>query len=179
MTKGRWCLFIMGIIFLLVGAFVYLKTDDPLHRAIRAEGRISDLIYRPFGADKAGGEYFPKIAFKTQDEKTVMFTSSNGCKGALCPKIGDRVDIYYDETDPTNFKIGTSSSGWFLSGALMFSGFLLMGLSLIPGKIKKMSVESRLSGFAVPTKSSFQTPINISVPLDVSEVVSAGDVRNN
>ena len=119
----------LGLILLLVAAYLYTREATFLKTAEGVTGTVVDLDYS--SSSDGSGSYCPVIDFDTKAGEPVRFYG-NVCSAPPAYDIGDRVDVIYD---PANIRHVSMDSFWseylgsIILGAIGLP-FMLLGLWL-------------------------------------------------
>lgn len=130
--KVMWFLrlfFAIGVVVLVVGAVMFVRTAQFLAEAERATGTVIDLSRE---TDSEGGVAFhPVVRFRTTEGEAVEFVSSFGSSPPSA-EPGDRVDVLYDPDDPYDAKLSGFFDLWMPPGipVVVGGGFIAIALFL-------------------------------------------------
>lgn len=86
-----------------------------LHGGIFTHGQVIDL---------KGG--FPQIEFKTKTNQTISYKFNFKQSLLFNHKVGDKVDIIYDEKNPQEVVINNFLDKWFNLGIAILTGLLAL-----------------------------------------------------
>lgn len=111
----RWVLrgsFAVGVVALIVGAVLLVRTAQFVARAEHATGTVIDLSRE---TDSEGQDiFYPVVRFTTADGDEIEFKSSSGSAPAS-ESPGDRVDVLYDPNDPNDAQLGGFFHLWLFT----------------------------------------------------------------
>jgi hypothetical protein len=116
----------IGLVMCGLAIYFYLDTRHFVDHAARADGVVTALekgIRR---------QTWPTVAFKTASGAPVEFhTHVAGQPSSPRFPIGTRLDILYDERQPSDARINTILDLWGLPLALGFMGLFFLGLGCV------------------------------------------------
>ncbi len=121
--------FVLGLVFLAIALFSYIKETRFLQKAEQATGRVVDLR-RNAGTDSHGSAfitYYPIIHFQNREGREVEYEGGIGSDPPAY-KIGQTVEMYYD---PDNPKAIQMHKFWSQYGAAFLFGILGLVFMLI------------------------------------------------
>lgn len=121
-------LYVSGLGLSGISAFLFVKSHDFQAKALRAQGRVVALQKRQSGH---GDQIFPVVAFRTATGGRMTFVSDVPNQSRF--PVGSRVDVLYDDSDPTNARMDTLVELWgstFLFGAMSL-GFFALGTTIL------------------------------------------------
>ena len=131
MSFGRWFTLvaaILGVIAVVLGVIcgvIVVRTQAFLDESSSASGRVISLVPRQ-SCDSDDRDcttvYAPRVRFTTADGRQVVFVSSTA-SNPPSHEEGDRVDIRYRASDPTDARIDSVTDVWL--GALVTGGLAL------------------------------------------------------
>jgi hypothetical protein len=128
--KVKWFLRLfvaIGVVVLIVGAVVFVRTVQFVAGAERVTGTVIDLSRE---TDSEGGSvYRPVVRFTTREGEAVQFVSSVGSSPPSA-EPGDRVDVLYDREDPYDAKLGGFFDLWMPTGIAVVVGGGFIGIAL-------------------------------------------------
>src|SRR5258707_14944996 len=93
----------VGVILLAIAAFLVVREQSFLGRALQATGTIADLQYSP-DTDNNGGSYCPVVDFTTKSGKRVEY-DSNVCSDPPGYQVGQQVKVYYDPDNSNDVQL--------------------------------------------------------------------------
>lgn len=117
-------LYVSGLALSGISAFTFVKSRDFQGKALHAQGTVIAL-QEAFSTH--GTNTFPVVAFRTVTGGRMTFVSRVPNQSQF--PVGSRVDVLYDDSDPTNARMDTLVELWgptFLFGAIGL-GFLALG----------------------------------------------------
>jgi hypothetical protein len=110
-TVGEWFL----LIFLSVwwtGVLIFLiHFSNFLIHAQHSEGVVTDLIFQK---GFKGSNYAPVVKFSNAKGETQTLRCQYGNLQVFLPNVGDRVDVFYDPKDVSEFFINDFLNLWFV-----------------------------------------------------------------
>jgi hypothetical protein len=120
----------IGLLFIVVGAFVIGGTQRFLATSIEADGRIVDFREHQ-DIDDDVPMYSPVVEFTAGDGQAYRFTSSSS--SSSIPKVGRQVAVLYNPEQPRDAKIKSWTSLWMLPTIFIGLGSMLflVGLALL------------------------------------------------
>ena|ERR687887_2304642 len=121
-----------GVLTALWMVLAYRSERRYLKNALRATGVIDSVFAEPGSLGKAKVTfYYPVVRFTTAAGVAVTARSKSGRNGGF--RVGDRINILYDEEDPSNVQIDAFWSRWLIViGAAFFTVFFLgIGISKV------------------------------------------------
>jgi hypothetical protein len=103
LARWFWQLFLaIGVVTLIVGAVMFVRTVQFVADAKRATGTVVDLSRE---RDSEGDvSFYPVVRFTAGTGETIVFVSSSGSSPAS-ETPGDRVEVLYDPDDPYDAKL--------------------------------------------------------------------------
>jgi hypothetical protein len=113
--SGISCLLAIGC--LAMGMIVLIQQFQKDKSSLRALGVVVDLQKRLFNSE-SGGVYCPTVEFTTMSGETVRFESSLGTMPAS-HKIGQSVNVIYDQNDPHKAEVDSIAAKWLYPGCLL------------------------------------------------------------
>lgn len=127
LLSWAWRLFAaVGVVVLVVGAVVFVRTAQFVAGAERGTGTVIELSR---GTNSEGGvTYYPVVRFTTSEGEAIEFVSSTGSSPPFAVP-GDRVDVLYDPDDPYNAKLDGFLDLWLLPGGFVVMGGVLIGIA--------------------------------------------------
>lgn len=105
-------LFALGMVVLSLIQFY--NVVHLLSTSSKASGEIVSLTERDkhLGeVDRGNMAQLPTVQFTTKSGETIMFTSSVGTSNEF--EVGDKVTVYYPETDPQSARVSSFFQLWF------------------------------------------------------------------
>ncbi|MES2277619.1 MAG: DUF3592 domain-containing protein [Bacteroidota bacterium] len=97
----NYILLLVGVVFLGVGLYQWIRSINLSKRGIKIEGTIYDLVTRTVGEDDVE-RTFLTVKFTTlDDQKVIKDTDIIAPNGAKYTKA-DTVNVVYDPSDPEN-----------------------------------------------------------------------------
>ena len=110
MARWFWRLFLaVGVVILIVGAVIFVRTVQFLAEAEQATGTVVDLS----GETDSEGTviFYPVVLFMTAEGETIEFVSSSG-SSPPSESPGDQVEVIYDPDDPYDAKLSGIFHVW-------------------------------------------------------------------
>ena len=98
---------LIGIIFLIVGIFLFKKyKEKQLRCTFKTEGKTKDIVSRSYYTTDNTYNYkwYPVFEY-TIGEQTFVKESLNGKNNKKCYKIGELVDVYYNPSDYEDYYV--------------------------------------------------------------------------
>ncbi len=134
---------IVGLPFLVISIFVGVANYKFIHTADRAQGKVVELIS---SQDSEGSRtYRPKVSFQSTNGESHEYISSSGTNPPA-HKVGDKVTLYYENSNPDNAKIDSFMDLWFLPAIMGLLGVIFFGIGgcIIMFQIKKKQTNAWL-----------------------------------
>jgi hypothetical protein len=119
-------LYTIGLVFSALAAYYYLDSRHFVEQASHAAGVVVTA------RESAPYRFWTRVAFKTRTGVDVMFESKSPSRGSPRYPIGTRLEVLYNENDPSNARIDSFVDLWGLE--LSFAGiglvFLVIGTAV-------------------------------------------------
>ncbi len=142
----------IGLVLCAVAFFVYQNTQNFLATALTTEGTVVDLV-SSYSRDST--TYSPVVEYTTRKGEHISFTATFGSNPPAYTR-GERVKIYYQESQPERAEIDGLFSLWGLPMILGSIGatFFLIGAGIfIAGRMKARKVaDLQLNGMTIQAK---------------------------
>ena len=145
--KGMW-LFVaifggIGVVFVIVAAWILVSTIQFRGRAQSAEGVVVELVAR--SGSKGGVTYAPVYEFTDRNGESHRVQSSSSSNPASYD-VGERVTVRYEPAEPGDARIDGFMDNWFLP--TIFGGigsiFALIGGAIGMHELRKRRVRAWL-----------------------------------
>lgn len=165
MKLWKYLLPLIGICLLIASFFVQQKTRSFLATANKTNGVVIDLARTH---SSHGTTYAPVVRFTSEDGTKIQFTSSAGSNPPSYSK-GQKVDVFYNQTNPYDAKINSFMSLWGLSSIIGGIGALFLFVSAginIATTIRKRADEY-LQRNGMPIQTDFQC-VSLNTSLKVN-----------
>ena len=110
LARWFWRLFLaVGVVILIVGAVIFVRTVRFVAGAEQATGTVVDLS----GETDSEGTviFYPVVLFMTAEGETIEFVSSSG-SSPPSESPGDQVEVLYDPDDPYDAKLSGIFHVW-------------------------------------------------------------------
>ena len=111
--------FLPGIIFLTVSIIGFRRDNYIKTRGIPVQAEVVEIM-------RNGGNYKPVVEYRTSEGIIRVKSLYSGSGVFFDCKVGDKVNIFYDENKPKSFRFENDKIGMFLWGLFFFLG--IMGL---------------------------------------------------
>jgi hypothetical protein len=119
LARWSWRLFMaIGVVILIVGAVMFVRTVRFVAEAEHATGTVVDLSRR---SDSEGTVFYPVVRFVTANAEPIEFVSSSGSSPAS-ESPGDRVEVLYDPDDPYGAQLSGIFHVWLGPAVLAMVG---------------------------------------------------------
>ncbi|MBU0679302.1 MAG: DUF3592 domain-containing protein [Verrucomicrobia bacterium] len=158
---------LVGLLFLVVGCVLYVRTDEFLRDSAQADGVVRDLVLRR-SSGTSSGTYYPVVEFTTPNGETVEFVNSVGSQPPSYRK-GEEVGVRYDVENPYKARIDSFVSNWLLViiFGTMGSIFTVLAVLLLASAGKKAAEGQWLMNFGRVIMSEFQrVELNTSIKMN-------------
>jgi hypothetical protein len=158
----------VGLVLLLIAGFLTYKTKNFERTALKASGRVVDLVKR-HGSSGGNSRTYSPVVIYTDDKGVEHRYTANFSSNPPAYEVGETLTIYYDPWDPDNASI----AGWgSYLGAVIVGGLgLLFGLiSLGYHAVRKIR---RVSNKRL--KESGQLVLADFISVDVNKYVSVNN----
>ena len=126
----------IGLVFSVLATYCFLGSRHFVNQALHADGVVVAV------REGVPTQFWTIVAFKTGSGVPVQFQSSSPSRVSPRFPIGTRLDVLYDEHEPSNARINSMVDLWGL--AFCFGGmglvFLALGCALllhVPGKSRR------------------------------------------
>jgi hypothetical protein len=128
LARWSWRLFMaIGVVILIVGAVMFVRTVRFVAEAEHATGTVVDLSRR---SDSEGTVFYPVVRFVTANAEPIEFVSSSGSSPAS-ESPGDRVEVLYDPDDPCGAQLSGIFHVWLGPAVLAMVGAGFCRFSLV------------------------------------------------
>jgi hypothetical protein len=126
-----WIFLVVGSIFLLIAASLFLNTLLFPAKAKSVPGTVIELVPN-VGSDG----YIPKVAFWEETRERRFEVSSSLGRSLTAYNEDERITVFYDPENPENAKIGDFTNLFAIPTILFFSGafFFLCGFLMSKDK---------------------------------------------
>jgi len=158
--KVLWILggvfFAIGLGMLFGGISWWRSNAAFAEHAVRAEGTVSDLMYRR-NSKGSGGTYVPLIDFSAPNGSRIHITGSTGSNPAAYSR-GDKVPLLYDPANPERAQIDTFMERSF--GPVLLSGlgavFALVGGGVLAARMRERKQRAWLAQNGMRVQARFE-----------------------
>jgi len=152
----------VGVMLILLAAFVAIQQQQFLSVAIKTQGEVVALL------PTRSGTYQPIVHFETVDRQRVEISSTSSSNPPAY-EVGEKVDVYYQSADPHKAEITGFFSLWGIAAILGGIGltFTIIGGAMLIMMSDKTKLLNKLksSGVGVQAKID-QVYLNQSLELN-------------
>jgi hypothetical protein len=151
---------LIGLVLMLVGGFLALRTQKFLGSAASAEGTVVELV-RSVSSRSRGRDsktFRPVVQFTTADGRPIEMVSRVGSNPPSYSE-GEKVRVWYDPANPHEAELDGFFALWFLP--LLFTGmgavFASIGLGFSLSAKARARRAERLRREGTPVQTTFQS----------------------
>lgn len=130
-------LFFIGLVFLGIGIFQFLKSRKLVSKGITTSAKIIEIMQKESKSQDDEGytttsySYTPIFEFETKNGEKYTVESKHGFSNKNKFKIGESVDVVYLEEKPQDASIKKFGSLWSLPIILILVGVMLVVASFV------------------------------------------------
>jgi len=123
---------LIGVALLAAAGWTFYNQRNKAMAGVTTTGKVIDLT-REIMNPGSSGVYCPVVEFSLPSGETITFTSNYGTRPAS-HKVGQSVNVRYDQDDPQKAEIDSALSKWLVPGILAFMGVLAccLGAFMVP-----------------------------------------------
>lgn len=134
---------IAGSVFFIAGIWKSWEANQFAQSGIEAEGVVTE-VRRYRSGSKGRGTWRPTVVFTARDGKSHWFVSRPGTLISTTYRVGERVPVIYQPSDPGAAMLDTTRGryGW-LAASLFASLFLALGVWLIRSERRELDFLKR------------------------------------
>ena len=115
---------LIGVVMVIAAILLSVNEQQFISKATKVSGTVSSLVTSV--DSKNNTNYRPVVDFTTVDGKSYSYTSNISSSPSQY-QVGDKVDVYYDPTDPSQVVIGGATGTVFLLVGGLGVAFALIG----------------------------------------------------
>ena len=118
----------VGLVLLLVGVVVWLRTRRFVAESFRVTGTVVGLAARR--GHKGGTTYSPVVEYATREGAIRQFTDPVSSRPAGY-SVGDRVEVLYHWRDHDRARLASRFRLYFVPAVLGFMGLIFTGVGVV------------------------------------------------
>lgn len=123
MTTAIFCG--LGVVMMLVGVFLFMRTRQFLSSAQTAKGTVMQMVYSH--SSEGGGGYAPVYQFVTADGQTIVKQDSMSSNPPRF-QVGQELDVLYLPDKPKKARINKRMNLYFLPTLFWGMGVIFAGV---------------------------------------------------
>jgi len=124
-----YSLFVLGALLLMGSSAIIVKNVSFIISSQKAHGVVTDMI-KPYNT--SGSKHVtsaPVVEFTLKNQRSVTFTSDVSTHPPAY-KVGEKVEVYYNPSNPQKAKINSFGDLWFFSFVFACASCLLVGIGV-------------------------------------------------
>ena len=118
----------VGLVLLLIGAVVWVKTRRFVAESFRVGGTVVGLAARR--GHKGGTTYSPVVEYATREGAIRQFTDPVSSRPAGY-SVGDRVEVLYHYREHDRTRLASKFRLYFVPALLSFMGLIFTGVGVV------------------------------------------------